>query len=552
MIITEFISVLITNKNRKYYINKGYDINNNGYYTINISDLNKNSHTLVEVSCDTCHENKLIKYCDYNKVTKNNTEKYYCIKCKNEKIKITNLQKYGVENVFQVDDIKTKIIETNISKYGVDYPIKLDEFKGKSKQTSLYKYGTEHPLQSDIILDKQKKTNIKKYGHECSLLNDDIIEKIKISNLKKYNTTNISSIDEIKIKKEKTRTKTIQKKYNDVKILSIIGKDYHMLCDNNCEHEFTISSELFRNRYKNTIICTVCNPINSYSISGLELEFKNFIISIYDGNIIFSNRDIIKPYEVDIYIPDLKIAFEFNGVYWHNELNKNKYYHKNKTKLLLEKGIQLIHVWEDDWKYKKDIVKSIIKCKIGAITNRIYARKCNIRIISNAESELFLENNHIQGKSKAKIRLGLFFNGTLVSLMTFSSYRISNGMHSVNNSYELLRFCNLINTTIVGGASKLFKYFLENYNPDEVISYANMDNSNGNLYNKLDFDFIKETEPSYFYVVDGIRQSRFSYRKDILVKKGCDKDKTEVQIMNELGYYRIFNSGNYLFKYTKK
>jgi hypothetical protein len=128
--------------------------------------------------------------------------------------------------------------------------------------------------------------------------------------------------------------------------------------------------------------------------------------------------------------------------------------------------------------------------------------------------------------------------------MTFGKLRKSLGQKSQDGSYELLRFCNKLNTNVLGGASKLLKYFIKTYQPKEIISYSDSSRSNGGMYKKLGFELEHETTINYYWVIDGVKKHRFNYRKDKLVKEGHDPNKTEIQIMNELGYYRIFDCGN--------
>ena len=164
---------------------------------------------------------------------------------------------------------------------------------------------------------------------------------------------------------------------------------------------------------------------------------------------------------------------------------------------------------------------------------------------------IFLNNNHIQGFMGSKIKIGLFYNNELVSLMTFGNLRKSMGQKKLEGSYEMLRFCNKLNINVIGGASKLFKYFIRNYNPIEVISYADRSWSKGNLYEKLGFSMEYKTKPNYYYIINGVREYRFNYRKDILVKQGFNENKTEHQIMLERKIYRIYNTGNYKFEIIK-
>ena len=128
--------------------------------------------------------------------------------------------------------------------------------------------------------------------------------------------------------------------------------------------------------------------------------------------------------------------------------------------------------------------------------------------------------------------------------MTFGSLRRNMGRKSTENEYELLRFCNKNNNIVIGGASKLFKHFLNKINPNRVISYSKNDYSNGNVYNKLGFNKTSDTKSNYYWVVNNIRENRYKWRKDVLVKMGKDASLSEADIMKSMGYYRIYDSGN--------
>jgi hypothetical protein len=338
-------------------------------------------------------------------------------------------------------------------------------------------------------------------------------------------------------------------KYNKINIVDVEDKHLAIICDDCCL-EYRISKTLFNHKIaENVNLCPKCNPPSN---SVKENDIYKFISDNYNGEIITNSKSILPPLELDIYIPELKLALEYNGIYWHNELNKDDDYHFNKTEDCEKLGIQLIHIWEDDWLYKQDIVKSIIMNKIGKTSNKIFARKCQIKeLLDNNKIREFLNRNHIQGFVGAKVKIGLFYNNELVSLMTFGSKRISmDEKTTIYGKYEMLRFCNELNTNVVGGASKLFKYFIENYKPDEITTYADRTISQGKLYETLGFIFDKKTQPNYYYVISRNRYNRFNFRKDILVKQGYDKNKTEHNIMLERKIYRIYDSGN--LKYTYK
>lgn len=301
--------------------------------------------------------------------------------------------------------------------------------------------------------------------------------------------------------------------------------------------------------------CPKCK--NIYTRSRGEKELTEYIKSIYDGEIILNSREIIYPHEIDIFIPDKKIGIEFCGLYWHNEKFKGKDYHLNKLKKANKKGIHLIQVFEDEWLHKEKIVKAKIKHILGLNNNpKIYARKCEIKEISSKDKNNFLEENHIQGKDKSSIKLGLFYNHKLISVMTFSKLRRITG-EKINNDeyYELVRFASDIDYLVIGAFSKLLKYFIKNYQPKMIKTYADLrwSDTNDNVYNKNGFIKIRNSEPNYWYVhkndVTLTRLHRFNFRKSILKNKleFFDPELTEVENMYKNNYYRIFDCGNAVY-----
>jgi len=549
MIVNRKIKIKLSNKNVGRYKELGYDCESGDIIEIFISELPLQSRQKIKVRCFHCKIEKDIVYSDYNKITSNGETNYYCSKCKQHKTKNTLQKKYGVDNVFQLEEIKEKIKETCLEKYGVTHHLKNKEIQEIQKKTNKQKYGVEYLMQSEEIRGKSRETCLEKYGTDISSKSDKVKENTIKNNLEKYGVEHTSQLENVKEKIKTTKNKNILEKYKEFGIKEIKKNGIYIF---NCEkgHDFEISSVLLYNRIKyETILCTKCNPVNSYNISGMQLQLQDFIKENYDNKIIISDRTILKPYELDIYLPELKLAFEFNGVYWHNELNKSNDYHYQKTIKCLEKNIQLIHIYEDDWKYKQDIIKSRI-LNLLSKSNIIYARKCELKEVNINESRQFLKENHIQGFVGSSVKVGLYYENELVSLMTFGKTRKPLGGKSKNGIYELLRFCNKLNVSVVGGASKLFKYFIKNYKFKEIISYADRSWSKGNLYYKLGFDFVDETKPNYHYVIDGIRRYRFNFRKDILVSEGYDSNKSEHEIMIEREIYRIYDSGNLKFNFN--
>ena len=309
------------------------------------------------------------------------------------------------------------------------------------------------------------------------------------------------------------------------------------------------------NSHLNGSGCIQCSK--NITISKKEQEIYDFIKELGIDNIKQSDRTILNGKELDIYLPDYNLAIEFNGLYWHDEYSKPDNYHLLKTDECLSKNIQLIHIFEDEWLNKKDIVKSRIKNLVHKIKRdrRIYARKCFIKEIDSSIARSFTERNHLQGFVGAKVHLGLFFvlnnKEYLVSYMSFSNLRKNLGQKETNDKYyELLRFCNVIDYRVIGGASKLLKYFENKYLPEKIISYADRRWSNGNLYNQLGFTQTHKSKPNYYYVEGIKRHNRFGYRKDILISKyNCKPEMTEKEFCRDvLGLNRIYDSGNLVYE----
>ena len=340
-------------------------------------------------------------------------------------------------------------------------------------------------------------------------------------------------------------------KYDYSKVNYINSKEkIIIICPEHGEFEQTPNNHLSKKSG-----CSSCS--SEKTISKSEQEIYDFIKSLGIDNIEQSNRKILNNQELDIYLPDHKLSIEFNGLYWHNEDYKDNNYHLLKTEECLSKGIQLIHIFEDEWINKKDIVKSRLINLLHKIKKdrRIYARKCVIKEIDSSIARSFTERNHLQGFVGAKVHLGLFFTLNnkeyMVSYMSFGNLRKNLGSKNDNDKhYELLRFCNVITYNVIGGASKLLKYFEKKYLPEKIISYADRRWSNGNLYNQLGFTQTHKSKPNYYYVEGIKRHNRFGYRKDILISKyNCKPEMTEKEFCRDvLGLKRIYDAGNLVYE----
>jgi hypothetical protein len=412
------------------------------------------------------------------------------------KIKQTNLEKYGCENVLSSKKIREKIKQTNLEKYGVEHNFQSEETKEKIKQTNLEKYGVKNPRQSEKIENKIKQTNLKKYGCEWNFQHESIKKQIKQTNLKKYGTNYPQQSNPIKTKILKTKNKKFYNKILNFKtIRPLFSLEDYTNGHENYPWQCIKCNNIFNQSILNGIIprCLKCYPIFS-GFSNIESELQNWLqehISIECNKRYYEKK---YKYELDIYIPSKNIGIEFNGLYWHSEIGGGKIptYHLNKSEYFLNKGIQIIHIFESEWIQKQEIVKSIILTKLGLIKEKIHARKCEIKQLKYKDCSEFLYHNHIQDEVKSSINLGLFFNEKLVALATFGKPR-----YNKKYEYELLRYCNKLNTNVMGGFSKLLSYFIKIYSPKSLITYADRRFSNGNVYLKNGFELVDISGPNY-------------------------------------------------------
>ena len=294
-------------------------------------------------------------------------------------------------------------------------------------------------------------------------------------------------------------------------------------------------------------------PYCTHNVSNPEKELSEFIKTL-GFNVENNNRRILTDAkEIDLIIPSKKVAIEYDGLRWHSEnMKPDKLFHLNKTIECNKNGLRLIHIFEDEWIYKREIVESRLNVILGGNVERIYARKCIIKEIDSKTCKEFLNKNHIQGGINSSVRYGLYHNNELVSVMAFCKPRKNLGQNSGSGQYELLRFCNKLNTVVIGGASKLFNFFVKDKKPKSVISYADRRWNTGNVYESIGFEFSHFSEPNYFYVIGQKRYNRFSFRKDVLVQQGFDPNKSEHEIMLERGIYRIYDCGTMVYKWFNK
>lgn len=457
-------------------------------------------------------------------------KKYGCVNpSSSEKIsrkkRQNNLKKYGVEHAIQSEVIQEKISNTLYERYGVENPSQIPEVQAKIVETSMKKYGVTHFTQSAVVINKAQATNIKRYGETNYNKTAQGKKKSAEGRLDAF----FSNLSE--------RVPAAEPLFSREEYTGVHnGQEYKWRC-NACNNSFVDGMDDGK-----IPRCNICYP--SYKSLG-EHELGLFIESL-GISFIRNSRSVISPMELDIYIPEKKIAIEFNGVYFHSELSgsKERDYHLNKRQACEKLDIQLIQILDVEWNHCRDLVESRIKQKLG-ISTVIYARKCSIVALESAVANDFHRVNHIQSVVNSSINFGLLHENVLVSVMSFSKSR-----YSKLASYELLRFSTIKNHTVVGGAAKLLTAFEKQYNTPSIVSYCDLRWNTGQVYQKIGFKLHNQSPPNYWYHKNGgVLESRVKYQKHklsrLLTKYDSTLSEWENMVVN--GYDRIWDCGNYVF-----
>lgn len=482
-----------------------------------------------------------------------------------DKIRQTCLEKYGQTSYSKTEEFLQKISATNQQKYGVDYTFQSEEIRNKGRQTSIQRYGTEYPMQNPAVLEKTRTTNLEKYGSENYMTSEAGRQKFAQAMKDKYGVSAYSQTSAWKAQRMSDPTKL-----EEFLAFDLDPKDYikshwsepPSLLDV-CA-AVGVGTEAVGLRLQRAH----CVEMVAYVLSTMEHEVLGFLKSIVpETEIIVNTKQVITPYELDIYLPQYKLGIECNptsthnssiNVFDHSAAPTAPSYHAMKSKLCEDKGIFLYHIFGPDWTHRRPVIESMLKNILGASEQRVYARKTEVKDVDATIAYEFLEKNHRQGGVQSKIRLGLYYQDELVALMTFGAMRGTIGAdHTSENCYELVRFCNKLDTNVVGGASKLFKHFLTEYRPDEVRSFSDIAHTRGNLYRQLGFSQLHTNQPGYVWVdsLTDIAYHRVNAQKQNLKKflkdDSIDLNQTEREIMIAHGFLQLYDSGTITWTWTK-
>ena len=341
------------------------------------------------------------------------------------------------------------------------------------------------------------------------------------------------------------RINLLGQKFGDLTVIGYKQDIHKWTCKCSCGKVFDVYGQHLR--VGDTRSCGCKYGINSLYRSYLEMEVHQFIKERYKGNVISNTRGILSNNkELDIYLPDIKVAFEINGDFWHNDEHIDSKYHVEKVMECQKKDIRLIHIYEYEWLYNNNKIKQFIE-NIICDKQIIYARNTEIIPVNQQDAMNFLNKYHLQGYAVSSENIGLSYNNEIVALMTFGKPRFSN-----NADYEIIRLAFKNNIAVVGGTEKMFNSFIEKHRGASVESYCNIDKFSGAVYTKLGMKISGYSNPGYVWVnhKSNIVLTRYKTQKNKLVKLGLGTDdQTEDEIMKSHGYMKIYNSGNARYFY---
>lgn len=420
-----------------------------------------------------------------------------------KQIKKIKLEKYGDENY----NNQEKRSATNIEKYGVDNQFKRTDMMDTIRQENQQKYGSKNNIYKNL------QTRINNKGSLKNSYDEQII-KTRATVLEKYGVDWASKADIVKDSIKESLKETFNDKYG---------------CDN-----YWASPEAKRS--------------NGSKNSHANIKFENLL---KDNNIDYEKEFLLEnrwyDFKVNNYLIEINPTATHNATWspWNKDMGLDKHYHADKTDLAIKNNYRCIHIW--DWDDQEKIINTLLKKK-----DNIGARACEIKLVDQDTAIKFINDNHFQGYTKAEVLLGLYFNNELIQIMTFGKPR-----YSKKYEWEIIRLCSVKN--VIGGSQKLFKYFIDNYNPKSIISYCDLSKFEGNVYTQLGFKKISRTIARHWYNI----KLKDHITDKLLFKRGFDnllgktfgyygKGISNEKLMLEHGFVEVYDCGQATYIWNKK
>jgi len=482
------------------------------------------------------------------------------------KAKATSIDRYGTEYAAQSHDIKSKIRESAKS---VDWSLRYE----KTKQTVLERLGVDNVSQAESVKRKKSSTCEANYGVPNFSQSSEFTAIMKDHNenhrdgLWLFQTAEFkAALPEVSEQTKQRRTDTFNRRYgvsNPIQIpavraeriqrdgalfkTSVLPPDIEAILSDKDTLQTLYDQYETLDSVSDVVGVSRATLSRRMNDHGIDMTFKfasvaenslaSYVASIYDGEILRQYR--VDNKELDIFIPELNIGIEYNGLYWHGSMFKKRHYHQDKSLFFKDRGILVIHVWEDDWNDNREIIQKKLKSKIGK-SRSIGARKTVVREIDRRLARPIYEQNHVQGFVGATRHLGLYYQEELVAVMSMKRHD--------DDVWEIVRFASSVHVS--GGFSKLLKHFKKNNIWTSMYTFASLDYSHGDIYEKTGFEFSHVTVPGMWYVKKDKRYRREQFMKHKLASKleNYDPALTERQNMINHGFWQLHDSGS--IKYT--
>lgn len=350
---------------------------------------------------------------------------------------------------------------------------------------------------------------------------------------------------------EKHRQNLVGKKKLDAEIVkqrflhygfSLVGHYLHaqkpvdlicLKCQNKCQK--TLHATMYGSQ------CPTCNPPWQYMpVSKWQQEIFDYV-STLTTDVVLNDRKVLDGKELDIYVPSHKFAIECNGIYWHSQAvgQYDKNHAEVKRKLACASNINLLTIFEDEWRDKKDILKSMIQHRLNKSKMTVPARKCTIQLVKPIQLRDFFNQNHIDGYVKSSYGLALMLENKIIAACTLRWAK----NYSDKATIEIARLCFLKDHHIQGGLSKLItnaKKVALKQNATKLVTYTD-GRFGGRGYLNAGIQFEKETVPRFWWTDFKQRYDRFKFRAD------KSKNLSELQIAKQAGVTKIYGCSNLLY-----
>jgi hypothetical protein len=448
----------------------------------------------------------------------------------NKKRKETCMKKYGGIAPLCSEEVMEKSKQTNIERYGAENPSLSKEVQERRRRTFQERYGADSPFSSEVCQEKAKQTNIEKYGVENVFASEEIKEKIRQTNLENLGVGYPMMSEEVR----KKSVETLKKNYGVS--VPLRSKEIQEKAMNSIMEKYGVPWNCLREEAQIYSNDSLPNRQFAELLNGEGVEFeREFRI----GTLSFDFRVGNVLLEIDPTVTHNPIWYPFGN----HKSRITEDYHQKKSLTAEEAGYRCIHIF--DWDNPEKIINSVLKTPYD-----VYARKCVVKEVSEDEMVYFENLYHLQGYCKGQeVKIGIYYEGKLVSLMTFGKPR-----YNKNYQWELLRYCSSWNVT--GGAERLFKHFIKTYNPESIVSYCDRSKFTGEVYNRLGFELKSSSKPSrHWYsekenrhITDNLlRQQGY----DRLFNESYGKGTSNEELILERGYLPVYDCGQDTFVWSK-